>query len=182
MHRNDKSRFLLYIEPKKEEKLKVPINDELTELMEMAMRKSTEGAANYSDINDVVGKFKKGNGWKGDHGTDCGECSSNHDYLLNNGLITNSLSVFYVKYYRNSIHENDWIKLKQLGDYYDVDIQLPKTFPISPSSTIHETYDDYIKNIFDSLSNELGKQISKEIIEKIKKLENVKNIGKTGIY
>ena len=59
MHRNDKSKYLLYIEPSKEEKLKEPINDELTELIEMAMNKSQEGISMYSDEDDD-GSFRKG--------------------------------------------------------------------------------------------------------------------------
>ena len=57
MHRNDKSKYLLYIEPKKEEKLKEPINDELTELMEMALSKAKAGTSRYSHLDDM------GDGW-----------------------------------------------------------------------------------------------------------------------
>ena len=53
MHRNDKSKYLLYIEPKKEEKLKEPINDELTELMEMALSKAKAGTSRYSHLDDM---------------------------------------------------------------------------------------------------------------------------------
>jgi hypothetical protein len=52
MHRDDKSKYLLYLEPKKEDKLKEPINDEYTELMEMALSKSKKGASRYMDTND----------------------------------------------------------------------------------------------------------------------------------
>jgi len=117
MNRNDKSKYLLYIEPTKEEKLKEPINDELTELIEMAMTKSEKGTSRYSDKNDK-GTFRTGSGFKGCHGTDCGQRSSNIDYLLENGMITNSLAPFYVKWYRYSIPENDMIKLEQLKQFY----------------------------------------------------------------
>ena len=40
MHRNDDSVFLLYIEPKKEDKLKEPIEDEVTHIMEKAFAHS----------------------------------------------------------------------------------------------------------------------------------------------
>lgn len=63
MHRNDKSKFLLYIEPSKEEKLKEPINDEITQLMEMAYSKSICGAANYSTTEGEE-RFQKDNGWR----------------------------------------------------------------------------------------------------------------------
>lgn len=117
MHRDDKSKYLLYIEPSKEDKLKEPINDELTDLIEMAMSKAQEGVARYSDEDDN-GTFRKGAGFKGRHITDCGERSSNKDYLLENGMITNSLAPFYVKWYRYSIPENDMNKLEKLRQFY----------------------------------------------------------------
>ena len=117
MNRDDKSKYLLYIEPSKEEKLKEPINDELTQLIEMAMTKSQEGTSRYSDKNDN-GNFRTGSGFRGSHRTDCGEISSNKDYLLENGMITNSLAPFYVKWYRYSIPESDMNKLEQLKQFY----------------------------------------------------------------
>ena len=63
MHRNDTSKFLLYIEPKKKEKLRDPINDEITKLMELAFSKAKSGSANYSDI-DKPEKFND-DGWMG---------------------------------------------------------------------------------------------------------------------
>ena len=56
MHRNDNSKYLLYIEPKSSEKLQNPIEDELTQLMEMALSKSKRGAANYRSEERRVGK------------------------------------------------------------------------------------------------------------------------------
>lgn len=162
MHRNDKSKFLLYIEPKKEEKLIEPINDELTKLMGLAFSQAKRGAANYSDIDEPE-NFKD-DGWRGWHDTDCGETSDNHDYLLQNGLIVNSLCVFYVKWYRNSIHENDWNKLKQLGNYYDVDIQLPDKFPNSLPSTKPKTYEKNMNNLETLVVDELAKTIDRNIV------------------
>ena len=102
MHREDNSKYLLYIEPPAQDKLQEPINDELTQLMEMALSKSTQGTANYSNLGDS-GSFRKGSGFKGSHRTECGESSSNMDYLLENGMITNSLAPFYLKWYRTPI-------------------------------------------------------------------------------
>jgi hypothetical protein len=110
MHRNDNSKYLLYIEPKASEKLQNPIEDELTELMEMALSKSKGGGANYSDLEDS-GSFREGSAWRGTHRTECGQRSSNCDFLLENGMITNSLAPFYLKWYRYSIPENDMRKL-----------------------------------------------------------------------
>lgn len=132
MNRDDKSKYLLYIEPKKEEKLKEPINDELTELMEMALSKAKKGASHYSDINDdgveykltwnnksiMVPSFHANTAYKGFHGTECGEVSTNYDYQLENGMITNSLATFYLSWYRNSIPDNDILKIKELSKFY----------------------------------------------------------------
>ena len=118
MHRNDNSKYLLYIEPKASEKLQNPIEDELTQLMEMALSKSKRGAANYSDLKDTGDSFQEGNAWKGIHRTDCGQGSANCDFLLENGMITNSLAPFYLKWYRYSIPENDMKKIEELKKYY----------------------------------------------------------------
>lgn len=118
MHRNDNSKYLLYIEPKASEKLQNPIEDELTQLMEMALSKSKRGGANYSDLEDSGNSFHEGSAWRGIHRTDCGECSSNCDFLLENGMITNSLAPFYLKWYRYSIPENDMKKIEELKKYY----------------------------------------------------------------
>jgi hypothetical protein len=136
MHRDDKSKYLLYIEPKKEEKLNSPIEDNLTKLMEMALSKSEEGTANYSNLDDMgdgydwtykdkthrIPSHKKGSGYKGHHRTECGQGSSNKDYLLENGMITNSLAPFYLRWYRYSIPESDMIKLKELANFYNVNL------------------------------------------------------------
>lgn len=133
MHRNDNSKYLLYIEPKASEKLQNPIEDELTQLMEMALSKSKRGGANYSDLKDLgdgytwttsdgqerkAHSFREGDAWRGTHRTDCGQGSSNCDFLLENGMITNSLAPFYLKWYRYSIPENDMKKIEELKKYY----------------------------------------------------------------
>ena len=67
MHREDDSKYLLYIEPKLEDRLKEPIDDDLVKMMEMALSKSIKGTAYYSNLDDTgdgfdyvirVGKFK----------------------------------------------------------------------------------------------------------------------------
>lgn len=117
MHRIDDSKFLLYIEPKAEEKSVVPIDDEISIIMEKAFVESQEGVANYSRIGSDE-YFEGRGGWRGSHMTDCGERSSNKDYLLENGMITNSLCVFYLRYYRNSIPESEMKKVMKLVDCY----------------------------------------------------------------
>lgn len=118
MHRDDNSKYLLYIEPKASEKLQKPIEDELTQLMEMALSKSKRGGANYSDLEDPGNSFQEGSAWRGTHRTECGQGSSNCDFLLENGMITNSLAPFYLRWYRYSIPENDMKKIEELKKYY----------------------------------------------------------------
>lgn len=136
MDRDDKSKYLLYIEPKKEEKLENPIDDNMTKLLEMALEKAEVGTANYSKTEDMgdgydwnhngvvrrVPSFSGRGGYKGFHRTACGERSSNHDYRLENGLITNSLAPFYVRWYRYSIPENDMIKIQELAKFYNYEL------------------------------------------------------------
>lgn len=100
---------MLYINPDAEDKLKEPINDELTELMELALSRAK-----------IYTRFR---GW---HRTKCGERSSNSDYQLENGMITNSLAPFYLRWYRYSIPEDDMLKVQELKDYYDNIKELPK--------------------------------------------------------
>ena len=50
MHRVDDSCFLHFIEPPKEEKLRRPINDEVSQIMRIAINESKRGGANYSDL------------------------------------------------------------------------------------------------------------------------------------
>lgn len=120
MHRIDNSRFLLYIEPLKTEKLETPVIDEITEIMENVFNNSIRGVANYNEI-DKPELFQIGlNGdgqpihYWGFHITDCDVCSTNIDYLLFNNMITNSLCVFYLKYYRNSIPQSEMNKVNKL--------------------------------------------------------------------
>lgn len=116
-HRDDKSKFLLYIDPEPSDKLETPIDDEMTKVVEYALSRAQTGSANYSDKNGPE-RFRPGSGYKGCHGTRCGQRSSSHDYLLENGMITNSLAPYYVKWYRYSIPENDMIKLNGLMEFY----------------------------------------------------------------
>ena len=124
MNRNDRSKFLLYMEPKKEEKSAQPIDDQLTKLLSMAIRKAKKGTSNYSNLNEDA-LFHVSAGFRGSHKTDCGESSDNHDYQLQNEMVVNSLAPFYARWYRNSISKNDWQKLVDLGAFYGQDINPP---------------------------------------------------------
>ena len=113
MHRIDNSRFLLYIEPKAEEKSKEPLNDEITLEVERIFKNAKVGAADYSNLKSN-GNFQEGSGWRGWHTTECGEHSGNKDYLLENGMITNSLCVFYLQHYREAIPKSEMDKVMEL--------------------------------------------------------------------
>ena len=115
MHREDSSRYLLYIEPLREQK-ENPVDDDITLLVERAFIRAKPGGANYSDLNDN-GTFRSHGGWKGCHITDCGQRSDNYDYLLGNGMITNSLCVFYLRYYRNAIPKSEMDKVRKLCNW-----------------------------------------------------------------
>jgi hypothetical protein len=119
MIRQDNSKFLLYIEPPASEKSAEPVNDELTTVMELALSKAKAGIANYDSLN-APAAFHEGPGYRGFHLTACKQCSGNHDYLLENGMITNDLCVFYLQYYRRSIPERDMNMVKQLAEFYKV--------------------------------------------------------------
>lgn len=125
MIRDDNSVFLLYMEPPLWEKLKEPIEDELTELLRKALKAAKKGTANYSRENEEP-IFDEGDRhrWMGTHETSCGKRSTDKDYLLENGMITNSLAPFYVANYRSSICMNDWMKIQALIDFYQVKIDI----------------------------------------------------------
>lgn len=100
-------------------KLKNPIDDELTKLVEFAFKKAKAGAANYSDEdpNPEI-RFREGGAYKGCHHCGCGEHGGNKDYMLENGLITNSLCVHYLQWHRDEINDNDIEKLHELVEFY----------------------------------------------------------------
>lgn len=52
--------------------------------------------------------------YKGHHVTLCGKCSDNVDWILPNGVITNSLAVYYIKHYRKVIPQGEINKINKL--------------------------------------------------------------------
>lgn len=52
--------------------------------------------------------------YKGFHRTTCGKRSDNMDHVLPNGMITNSLCVYYAMYYRHLIPESEIEKTNKL--------------------------------------------------------------------
>lgn len=117
MHIDDNSKFLLYIEPK--QKATADVNDEYTTLMQKALDEARSGASNYNDKGNRE-HFTEGHAFKGvHHCTGCGLTGGNKDYLLKNGLITNVLSVHYLKNHRSEISANQWKKINELKEFYN---------------------------------------------------------------
>lgn len=114
MHREDNSLYLLYIEPKNYNSH--GLSDEWTKLMNEVFNlpETKEGIASYSNL-ESNGHFILGAGYKGSHYTQ-GVSSTNHDYLLFNGMITNSLCTHYLSHYRDEIPQTEWIKLNKLKE------------------------------------------------------------------
>lgn len=114
---------LFYMEPEAIDKSKSPIEDDLTSLVEMAL-KDKKATGTY----DRDCRFHEGSTYRGYHTTSCGQHSSSNDYLLANGMVTNSLAVFYTKFYRDSILSQDRENLKKLASFYGKDIDWDNAF------------------------------------------------------
>jgi len=89
---------LLFLEPKKKTS-KEPLVDEATRKVTAAFRVATPGPM-----------------YRGVHRCSCGVLSSNRNYTLPNGLVTNSLCVHYLAYHRDEVPATEMekvLKLKQ---------------------------------------------------------------------
>lgn len=117
MVRADDSKFLLYIEPTHDQRSADPVNDEYTQILRLAMSEARKGTANYSDVGKEE-VFSEGHGYRGWHTCSDGTFSDNHDYQLPNGLITNSLCIHYLTWYRSAVSHHDWEKLDGLMRHY----------------------------------------------------------------
>ena len=153
MYRADNSCFLLYIEPPKEEKSEFPADDEISQIMIVALSEAKTGIANYSEIIEPP-RFVSGSGYKGYHTTNCGESSTGNDYLLENAMITNSLAAFYLKYYRDSIPVTEMNKAKDVVAFYKnkypetLDVVIAKAVEDSKKGT-KTRISNYIKDFFE---------------------------------
>lgn len=107
---------MLFLEPKKGDKSTIPIDDKLTNAMETALKEAEKGTASYSDLKDNGEDFSPGGAWRGWHITDCGENSDNVEYRLSNGLITNSLAPYYLRWYRDIIPQSEIKKAMTIFD------------------------------------------------------------------
>lgn len=113
MHREDNSKYLLYIEPDPGMKSENPKDDQYTKMLEDAITQGTEGSSNYSDLNDK-GSFYPNMGYRGQHWFD-GQGSTNVDYLIDGGYITNSLAPYYMRWYRDVIPQTEIRKIVNLA-------------------------------------------------------------------
>lgn len=120
MHRNDESNYFLYIEPPIEDKSTDPADDIYTRSVQHFLDRAKVGVSTrYDDLKCLNGDFYENDGYRGFH-TNCdGTYSSNHDYLLENGFITNSLCVHYVRWFRKSITGENLKKLEILKELYE---------------------------------------------------------------
>ena len=118
MVRDDKSVFLLFMEPKKEQRHGVAINDEFTSLLRMAIGEARIGKSNFNEPGMPPATFKDGNKHRNKFKCCDGQESTQQEFLFRNGLITHSLCIYYMMWYRSAITKNDWDKIKDLQRFY----------------------------------------------------------------
>lgn len=120
MNRSDDSYFLLYIEPTRAQKSETPVDDHLTQVMMIALNLGKKGTADYFDVENptLYPVFNENESWKRGHKTACGTSSDSHDYKLLNGMITNSLAPFYLRWYRDAIPEQEMAKVEAVYDWH----------------------------------------------------------------
>ena len=169
MHREDNSKFLLYIELDKDMKSFEPLEDELVEMMEKALKKAKRGTAGYSHLDNDGSNFREGSGYKGSHVTDCGERSSNTDYLLENGMITNSLAAFYLRWYRDYIPASEMEKVMALKEFYSKSETVKNVFiQASTAKDIENIWIDIKKK-----EEEEEEQYQKTLKDEAERVENI---------
>jgi hypothetical protein len=101
---------LLFIEPQGPASAE-PVIDELTKRMAAALNDSVGGTG------DTQANFRPGGGWRGWHDCVCGAASSNKNYLLSDGQVTNYLCVHYLAYHRGEVPESELRKVRDLPGY-----------------------------------------------------------------
>jgi len=125
---------LLYIEPS-DRVSTTPVLDSLTRRMAAAFRKAQRGTWSGSPDAFALAMrilerirpsrrepprpaelFSRGPGWLGWHDCACGVMSSNQDYLLENGQVTNSLCVHYLAWHRDEVPAAELRKVAALPE------------------------------------------------------------------
>lgn len=106
---HDNEDVMLFIEPK-QNKSDTPVLDELTIKMFNAFKNyQEEGVYTGGNFVTIIRTM-------GYHQCKCGKFSSDHDYKLNNGKITNYLCVHYMAYHRDEVPEVELNKVKELDE------------------------------------------------------------------
>ena len=100
--------LLLYIEPRFPA-TKEPVIDSLTRKMTGSFRNAVA-----KGIVDSGGKFRPGGGYRGWHECICKARSSNVEYLLPGGEITNSLCIHYLSHHRDEVPREQLERVAQL--------------------------------------------------------------------
>ena len=119
VHREDDSRYFLFIEPDATKKSIEPVDDDLTASLQSAWDQRVAGTSRYTDLN-CPGYFTPSeSGYRGFHFAEDGEISDTMDYLLPNGFITNSLCLHYVRFYRDQLPPSELRKLQLLHEYME---------------------------------------------------------------
>lgn len=99
-------RMLLYIEPQSP-KLDSPVLDDMTQKMTSAFGQNKTGVA-------YEGQFMEGSATMGWQTCACGARSTNVDYLLESGFVTNSLCIHYLAWHRNEVPQSELDKVASL--------------------------------------------------------------------
>ncbi len=86
---------LLFIEPHGPASA-TPVVDGYTQRMTAALVQAVKGTGTGR-------QFRPGSGYRGWHNCSCGAMSSNCNYLLSNGMVTNSLCVHYLASHRAAV-------------------------------------------------------------------------------
>jgi len=143
---------LLFINPKIEQKSKQSIDDVYVEAMAWALSLAEKGTANLERISfyNMPGFFHVGSCYRGFHRACDGELSDNFDYLLQipERYITNSLSVHYLRWFRDAIPQEEWVKLDNVKAHYENHIatqfkNLKPTLPVG----VDEGMDEGVGNV-----------------------------------
>lgn len=98
--------MLLYIEPQ-QPKSDTPLVDELTQKM-------TAGFVEYKTGTGYQGQFMEDAVTMGWQTCTCGARSTNVDYLLPSGFITNSLCIHYLAWHRSEVPQSELDKVASL--------------------------------------------------------------------
>lgn len=124
---NKNMEFLLFINPRIEQKSKQPIDDVYVEAMEWALSLAEKGTNSLGRLfypfypSNTPLSFQVGSCYRGFHEACDGECSTSFDYLLQipENYIVNSLSVHYLRWFRDAIPQEDWVKLDNVKTHYE---------------------------------------------------------------